>query len=327
MNAHRQRGVALLIALLAVALAVVLIASLLDRGELAFARTRNALRVTQATAYADGLEAYAAQVLMRDLEDGTLDTRSDIWAMPLPPQEVPGGRISAQMIDRNGCFNLNNLVVPDAALAALWRQRLRNLLTALELDPALAAAIGDWLDGDANVDADGGAEDAAYLAQAVPYRAANRHFAHVSELRLVRGVGGEVYARLAAEVCALPPGTKLNLNTATTAVLMSLDARVTATLADRIRQDGQARWNDVGAALDEVRRQGIEITDVRGLGVASTYFLARGEVTLDGVPFPYSSLLERRVGGADGGVQVLMRSRGADEAGLARAGSAVARMR
>lgn len=316
MNAHRQRGVALLIALLAVALAVILIASLLDRGELAFARTRNALRAVQATAYADGLEAYAAQVLMQDRDqEGAIDTRSDSWAMPLPPQDVPGGRISAQMIERNGCFNLNNLAITDAGLAALWRQRLRNLLTALELDPALAGAIGDWLDGDTNINPDAGAEDAAYLAQPVPYRAANRRFAHVSELRLVRGVSGEVYARLIPEVCALPPGTHINLNTATTAVLMSLDARVTPTLADRIRQDGQARWNGVDAALNEWSQQGIDIAERRGLGVSSSYFLARGDVVLDGVPFPFASLIERRAGTVDGGVHVLLRSRGADEAG------------
>ncbi|MEO7014110.1 MAG: hypothetical protein ABI127_07335, partial [Dokdonella sp.] len=113
---QRQRGVALLIALLAVALAVILIASLLDRGELAYARTRNALRGEQAIAYSEGLEAYAAQVLMRDrAENSNLDTLSDVWAMPLPPQEVPGGRISARMSDLNGCFNLNNLS-PDLAV-------------------------------------------------------------------------------------------------------------------------------------------------------------------------------------------------------------------
>jgi cytochrome c biogenesis protein CcdA len=53
----------------------------------------------------------------------------------------------------------------------------------------------------------------------------------------------------------------------------------------------------------------------RGLGVASTYFLARGDVILDGVPFPFASLIERRVGTAEGGVHVLLRSRGADDAG------------
>lgn len=312
---RRQRGVALLIALLAVALAVILIASLLDRGELAFARTRNALRAEQAVAYAEGLEAYAAQVLQRDLDEVGIDTLTDIWALPLPPQEVPGGRISARLSDRNGCFNLNNLA--SSTSAELWRTRLRDLLTALELDPSLATAIGDWLDADANPSDNGGAEDSAYAAQPVAYRSANRVMAHVSELRLVRGVGSEVYARLAPEVCALPVDSVLNLNTATTAVLMSLDSRITVALAERIRQDGQARWNDVPTALRELESQGIDITDKRGLGVTSQYFLARGEILLDDVPFTLTSLLERRVGT---GIRVLSRARGSDDdAGSARA--------
>ena len=314
---QRQRGVALLIALLAVALAVILIASLLDRGELAFARTRNALRGEQAVAYSEGLEAYAAQVLMRDRDqDPGLDTLSDVWAVPLPPQEVPGGRISARMSDLNGCFNLNNLSADlSAEQRRVWRNRLRNLLVALELDPALSGAIVDWIDADSNLDPQGGAEDNAYLSQPVPYRAANRVFAHVSELRLVRGISGEVYARLAPEVCALPPGTAINLNTASVAVLMSLDSRMTTALAERIRQKGQAHWSDVQTALNEVAQQSVDIKpgDRIGLGVTSSYFLAHGEIALDGVPFAFSSLLERVSGTARGGVHVLARSRGAED--------------
>jgi general secretion pathway protein K len=314
---HRQRGVALLIALLAVALALVLIASLLDRGELALARTRNVLRGEQAIAYSEGLEAFAAQVLMRDLDDSPgLDSFSDSWAIPLPPQQVPGGTLSARMTDLNGCFNLNNLVSPSAPEAAVWRRRLDNLLVALELDPSLVGAIVDWLDADGSIDNEGGAEDSAYLAQPVPYRTANRVFAHVSELRLVRGIGNEVYARLAPEVCALPPGTTLNLNTASTAVLMSLDSRMTEALALRIRQDGQARWTSVDNALNEAENQGVRIPPENrlGLGVTSSYFLARGEITLDDIPFSFSSLLERVTGGARGGVHVLARNRGAEDA-------------
>lgn len=318
MNGLRhQRGVALLIALLAVALAVILIASLLDRGELAFARTRNALRGEQAIAYSEGLEAYAAQVLMRDNEqDPGLDSLSDVWAIPFPPQEVPGGSISARMSDLNGCFNLNNLSSELAgAQRNAWRKRLRNLLVALELDPALGGAIVDWIDADSDIDSEGGAEDNAYLAQSVPYRTANRMLAHVSELRLVRGISGEVYARLAPEVCALPPGTSLNLNTASVALLMSLDSRMTATLAERIRQKGQAHWPDAQAALNEAAGQGVNIpsADQVGLGVTSSYFLARGEITLDGVPFAFSSVLERANGSSRGGVHVLARSRGAED--------------
>ncbi|MEO8010951.1 MAG: type II secretion system minor pseudopilin GspK [Dokdonella sp.] len=313
---HSQRGVALLIALLAVALAVILIASLLDRGELAFARTRNALRGEQAVAYSEGLEAYAAHMLMRDRdEEGEIDTSADIWALPLPPQEVPGGRISARLVERNGCFNLNNLA--SASDAGIWRTRMRNLLTALELDPSLAAVIEDWVDGDTDPSANGGAEDSAYAAQAVAYRSANRAMAHVSELRLVRGVSGEVYARLAPHVCVLPVDSKLNLNTATTPVLMSLDSRITVALAERIRQDGQARWKDVKAVLDELQTQNIIEISQRGLGVTSHYFLARAEIILDDVPFTLTSLLERRTGV---GVSVLSRARGSDDdAGSARA--------
>ena len=311
----RQRGVALLIALLAVALAVVLIASLLDRGELAHARTRNAVRAEQAAAYADALEEYAAQVLMRDQENEPgLDTFADSWAVPLPPQDVPAGRISARMTDLNGCFNLNNLQPGEKQ--SLWRRRLRNLLVALELDPSLAGAIVDWIDEDGAVDAEGGAEDNAYLARAIPYRTANRLFVHVSELRLVRGIGNEVYARLAPEVCILPPGTAINLNTASTAVLMSIDPGITEALAQRIRQDRQARWTNVDNALREAESQGVVIArpDREELGVTSSYFLARGEVSLDGVPFGFGSLLERVTGSARGGVHVLQRSRGFEEA-------------
>lgn len=308
---RKQRGVALLIALLAVALAVILIASLLDRGELAFARTRNALRGEQAIAYSEGLEAFAAQILMRDqAETQGIDSNGEAWAIPLPAQEVPGGTFSASMRDLNGCLNLNNLVLTDQPV---WRNRLDRLLVALELDPSLAGAIVDWLDGDTAIDDEGGAEDSAYLAQPVPYRAGNRVFAHISELRLVRGVDGDVYARLSPEVCALPPGSSINLNTASIAVLMSLDQNMTAALAERIHQDGQARWTDVESVVNEARGQSVVIADRTGLGVSSNYFLARGEITLDDVPFPFSSMLERVVGGPRGGVHVLQRSRGSDE--------------
>ena len=149
----------------------------------------------------------------------------------------------------------------------------------------------------------------------MPYRPGNRAFAHVSELRLVRGMDGDSYARLAAEVCALPMGSSINLNTASLALLMSLDSRITAALAERIRQDGQARWADVDSALRELGQQGVTISDPdrAGLGVTSSYFLARGEILLDEVPFSFASVLERRSSGADGGIHVLARSRGEDD--------------
>ncbi|GMV30578.1 MAG: hypothetical protein AMXMBFR59_27030 [Rhodanobacteraceae bacterium] len=306
---RRQRGVALVIALLVVALATVLIAGLLDRGELAAARTRNLLRNEQADAYARGLELYAARVLEKDQEQNRSDSARDIWAMPLPPTDVPGGRMAARMRDMNGCFNLNNLVSGDGNESE-WRERFRRLLTALRLDPTLTENVVDWLDADGEPGGGGhgsGAEDSVYGVGVPPYRAANRAFVHASELRLLQGFGGDVYAALAPHVCALPRGSLLNLNTATIPVLQSLNPRITEEVARRLWQEGRANWEAVSEFRQELTNLAIPFdpTQERGLSTASRYFLARGDIELDGLLFHPTSLIDR-----ERGVRVLQRSRG-----------------
>jgi general secretion pathway protein K len=303
-----QRGVALLLALLVVALASLLVAGLLDRGELAAARTRNQLRETQARAYAAGLENYAANVLREDAVQGAgLDARDDIWAMPLPPTPVPGGTIAAQMTDLNGRFNLDNLD-PAYDTAGVWREKFQRLLTVLSLDPLIADHVVAWM----NADPAAAAGDGYYLSQPVPYRRARRAFAHASELRLVEGVSGQAYATLAPYVTVLPPGTPININTADVPVLMTLSPNVTREMAQAIWQQGGAHYQTV----DEVRQAQPAlgaIVHAECYAVRSSYFLARGRVTLDGLPFEFDSLIERRSGGADGGIRVLQRSRGGDD--------------
>jgi len=308
---RRQRGIALLVALLTVALATILIAGLLDRGELAFARTRNALRAEQADAYAQGLESYAAQVLAKDLsDDPNTDSNSDIWAAPLPPQEVPGGVISASARDLNGCFNLNNL--SSAGNPSTWRPIFQNLLNVRGVDPAVADAVVAWLDSSADGSAD--TIDSYYLSLPVPYRSAKRSFAHVSELRLVRGVGSDAYARLAPYVCALPPGSTLNVNTASVPVLQAIVANLSQAQAESLWQNGTAHWN-MESFKGQLQQLGLPLPPLieTVVGTASTYFLARGDINLDGVPFTFYSLIERRTG-QGGGIRVIERSRGSDDA-------------
>jgi general secretion pathway protein K len=303
----QQRGVALLVALLVVALATVLIASLLDRGELGLARTRNQLRESQAEAYAQGLEAYAARVLQQDwaLNGGGADSNASMWAVPLPPTPVPSGLIAATMRDRNGCFNLNNLVDAGGSPNPQWLEKFRRLLTALRLDPNLADAVGAWLNpGPGN-------DDPYYLAQAVAYRQAKQQFIHVSELRLVKGVSADAYAALAPHVCALPRGSRINVNTASVPVLMTLGGVTTEELAQSVWQEGHANYPDLAALQSIV--PGIQAESAY-YGVSSSYFQARGDITLDGQPFTFYSLIERRLGsGADGGIRVIARGRGSDE--------------
>lgn len=299
----RQRGVALLVALLVVALAVILVAALLDRGELALARTRNALRSEQAAAYAQGLEIYAVQVLVDTQTQGGTDTNASPWATPLPPQPVPGGVIAATMHDMNGCFNLNNL---SSTNAGLWAPRFTMLLTTLAVNPSVGDGVRHWLDGN------GTSDDNYYLAQPVPYRASRRNFSQVSELRLVKGVDGEVYARLAPYVCALPAGTSINVNTATVPVLQSLG--ISQSNAEKIWNNGQANFQgvtDFGQAAQLPQE-----STLAGIAFKSTYFLARGDIVLDDVPFTFFSLIERVQGRTS---MVISRSRGSDDALIAPA--------
>jgi general secretion pathway protein K len=314
---HRQRGVALLVALLVVALATVLIAALLDRGELTAARTRNSLRTAQAESYSLGLEAFAAHVLQQDTANGASnDTAGDIWSVPLPPTPVPGGEITATMSDLDGRFNLNNLA-PANPQHDIWRLKFRLLLTALKLDPTLANVVSDWMSTDSSIQTG----DAYYLDQPVPYRRSRNIFLHVSELRLLKGVSGGVYAQLAPYVSALPPGTLINVNTASVPVLMTLVSAQNATpitqqVAEALWQQGHANY----ASLDNLSANqpglipdcGISQNAALCYGVRSNYFLTRGQITLDDLPFVFYSLIERR-NGNNPGVRVIQRSRGADD--------------
>ncbi len=306
MNAFgRQRGMALLAAVLIVAVATLLIAMLLDQGGITLARTRNIVRAEQADALALGLEDWAFDLLRRDAaNDPGRDARSDLWAQPLPPTPVQGGRIAGRMQDQNGCFNLNNLVAGGERVETQLR-RFQRLLEVLELDSVLALAVVDWLDSDPQPELRG-AEDSAYLALRPAYRAANRPVAHASELRLVRGIDGDAWSRLAPHVCALPAPSALNLNTASVPVLMALDPRISEPIARRLARDGVAQYNGVADFERELQALDLAGVDLTFADVQSTYFLARAEVELDGLPFTYTSLLLRE----PGRMSVLARWRG-----------------
>jgi len=307
----RQRGVALLVALLVVALATILIAGLLDRGGLTAARTRNELREMQAENYAKGLEDYATRVLKLDEQNSdSTDSSIDIWGVPLPPTPVPGGIITATMTDLDGRFNLNNLA-PDGNPA--WKGKFVLLLQALKLDPNLAQNVQDWISSDPS----SGAGEGWYAAQAVPYRAARRPFTHVSELRLVQGFDGDTYARILPHVAALPIGTSININTATVPVLMTLrdNPPLTEQEATAIWQEGHAHFHN----LTDLQQSPYSVfipptpsSHVAMYGFTSHFFLARGEITLDGLPFTFYSVLERALERANGGVFVVQRSRGGE---------------
>ncbi len=217
---HRQRGVAIITALLVVAVVATVAASLGFDQELWLRQAQNLLDRAQAESTRRAALDWAALILSEDARDNATDDLSEAWAQALPPLPAEGGLVVGRISDAQGRFNLNNVLrqgAPSAEDIAL----LERLLQSQGLPPGLADAVVDWIDAD-GTPRPGGAEDVDYLSTRTPYRTANQLLQSVGELRLIRGFDTETVERLRPYVTVLPQETAININTAPSAVLAAM---------------------------------------------------------------------------------------------------------
>lgn len=295
----RQRGIALITAVLMVALATMLAVGVVYRGVLDQRRTATMFATDQAYEIALGAEAWAADFLQRDLQQSQGDDLSENWAQPLPPLPVDGGSVAGRLVDLQGRFNLNNLVFPDGTPNPDAIAQFSRILVALEIEPTWASIMADWIDLDTQPGFPDGAEDNVYLGQAPPYLTANMPITRASEIMALPGFGPERWAKLRPYVTALPVGTTLNVCTAPGIVLDALSESVVEfgpnadDLAKR-RDDGCfPTLNDLRGALGEADYDKVK----DGLSEASSYFGATVWVTIGTTDFTLYSLLVRGQGG------------------------------
>jgi general secretion pathway protein K len=221
-RSKRQRGVALITAILIVALATILATQIGFDSALEQRRSSAVLSLDQAFQVGLGAEAWAASYLKKDLDDGSKqDYPAERWATPIPPIPIDGGEVEGQVEDMQGRFNLNNLVTTEGAQNPEAIRQFRNLLAMLDLETKWADILADWLDADTQPTPDG-AEDNVYTAQTPPYRAANGPITSVSELLALPDFGVDRYHKLRPYVAALPIGTKINLCSAPGIVIDAL---------------------------------------------------------------------------------------------------------
>ena len=329
---RRQRGVALLMALLIVALATVTAITITRDQHLNLRRAQNLLHGDQAYLHALGVESWARGVVAKDLRNDVaanlrMDALTESWNAPLPQTDVDGGAVAGQIEDLQSRFNLNNLIATggsDAGAAQHQLAYLQRLLRRLELDQALAQAIADWLDPDIDTRYPDGAEDLAYMRGEPPYRTANVAMQDTSELLLIHGITPQIYARLAPYVTALPPPTTINVNTAPAPVLLALsdgidEASLDAALLMRQNQgfatpaaflNAAGLDADLHATIKESAQSDIEPLHNRApgpaptqqieslIGVASDFFLVHARAQVDRMEIRLDSVIARH--GTDG---------------------------
>jgi general secretion pathway protein K len=245
---NRFRGVALITALLITALTGSVAAGLAWDNALDVRRTMVMLYRDQAIHVAVGSEGWVRTILKQDILDGgpgSADHLGEIWATEIPAlpidSEAVQGTIWGQVEDLSGRFNVNNLVDDNGEFVQKYVDQYTRLIRALGLDERLVDATVDWLDSDQQERMPDGAEDPMYSALVPAYRTADRRISNVTELAAVTGMSRASFEILLPHIAALPEVTMLNVNTATAAVLMSLDDNIDLGTAEglvQLREDG-----------------------------------------------------------------------------------------
>ena len=218
----RQRGVALITAIVVVAIATILAVRIGSRAALDLRRTAGLVALDQGWHVALGAEAWAIEALKEDWRNASgpqkTDHLAEAWAQPLPPLPVDGGEVRGVLEDMQGRFNLNNLINAEHKPDDTNVRRFQQLLILVGAQPRWASLMADWIDDDTMPDGDG-AEDGTYLGQSPPYRTANGLVVTTTELMALPGMTRDEFERIRPYVAALPPGTALNVCTAKAPVL------------------------------------------------------------------------------------------------------------
>lgn len=291
----RQNGVAIVLAMGVVAMAAVAATAIMSTQSVWARHSELASDHVQAQALILVGIDWTRALLGDDRRASAVDTLGEVWAIRLPPVPVENGSLGGYIEDQQGRFNLNNLVKGDR-INPQQLEQFRRLLSLLELPPALADAVVDWIDADSEAQPQGGAEDAYYLGLSPAYRAANRPLIDAAELSLVRGFDAGVRLRLQPFVTALPGFTPVNVNTAApeviAAVVAGLDIDAARALAEA---RGRAFFLDRSDFLRQLP------TDTRpaneDISVSSDYFLVRMQVTVGSAQASGSALLSRAAPG------------------------------
>lgn len=314
MQKDDERGIALLLALLVLALLVALIlefdgeARREYRDAAAFRDNFKAQTLTRAAVQA--ARAVLQQDFIKDKKNGeAYDAPTDLWAMPIKNYAIGDGFLSAQIEDELGKLNLNDLAVaPGDELQKKKKvQRFKRLFELLQLSPDLVDALVDWVDADENQEP-AGAESMYYQSQRPAYRAANAPLRGFGDLRLIKGFTPEIVDRLSRYVTLFPAeGSGLvNLNTADLLVIQSLDPAITQTMAAEIAQGRPYKKKEDLDRIGSFQEIGAKLRATQsGYDVKSDYFSARLAINVNDVTKTAWVVLQRDTSKGDSTVKYL----------------------
>lgn len=295
-SAMRQRGAALLTAMIIVTLVATLASGMLWRQWRSVEVEAAERSRAQSSWILMGALDWARLILREDKRAGGPDHLGEPWAMPLAEARLstflaadkdnnaddgPEAFLSGRITDAQARFNLTNLTQPGQA-AAPAKAALRRLCDNLNIDASIAQRLADGL---ARVETSAAASAPSALDD-LPLMPPT-----VGDLRWL-GLDDKTAATLAPHLVILPRATPVNANTASREVLAAV-LQIDLGSADRIIQTRQRSPfqapNDLAPLL-----AGAPVPSASLVSVESDFFEVQGRLRLDHRVVEERSLVERR---------------------------------
>lgn len=284
MNAARQRGMAIISALLIAAVVAVIAAAMLSR-QTVFTRTLEAEQLRlQGHWLLEGGVTLSRQRLW-DARKHDLLTRPDqAWAQPI---RLPGtDGFEGQMEDEQGKFNLRNLI-RNGRVDSVQQAHFERLCRLLGVSPALSQRISARVLASyprqvgAAVVQSGfqSGRDTSPDSASTLIPATYSMLRSLDDLRVVEGVDEALVARLSPFVTLLPANTWVNGNTSRAEVLAAVVPGLSLERAQAlISQRNSGQWFiNRGDFVNRLRMPEVAVDSVQ-VGITSDWFLLHGQV-------------------------------------------------
>lgn len=297
----RQRGVAVITALLLTTLAITIVASLFWQQQVQVRSIENQRLQLQKQWILRGALDWTRLILREDGRISTEDHLGEPWAVNLAETrldqyvdnasaetEVPDAVLSGSIIDAQSRMNLYNLIdqttgAPNAAEVKAFG----SLLSNLQLNPSLAQSTIDLMSAAFRKKEQAAGTPAAVQSQSQSQQPLGIN--HVDDLLAVPGFTPEIVEKLKEFVIVLPAVTQINVNTAPAEVLMAKIDTLTSSDAAAIIAYRQRSYFKADADVGQVIQRSIITKAV----FKTNYFLVNGNVRMNRAALQMQTLIWR----------------------------------